>query len=48
MRRMLMGAVLALAAALPARAEYPEKPVTMIMPQIVHSAAIVAMSGKAS
>ena len=32
MRRMLMGAVLALAAALPARAEYPEKPVTMIMP----------------
>ena len=32
MRRMLLGAALALAAALPARAEYPEKPVTMIMP----------------
>ena len=32
MRRMLLGAVLALAAALPARAEYPDKPITMIMP----------------
>ncbi|MBI0534206.1 tripartite tricarboxylate transporter substrate binding protein [Roseomonas sp. KE2513] len=32
MRRMLMGAMLALAAALPARAEYPDKPITMIMP----------------
>lgn len=32
MRRMLLGAALALAAALPARAEYPDKPITMIMP----------------
>lgn len=32
MRRMLMGAALALCAVLPARAEYPDKPVTMIMP----------------
>ncbi|WP_458093339.1 Bug family tripartite tricarboxylate transporter substrate binding protein [Roseomonas sp. WA12] len=32
MRRMLLGAALALAAALPARAEYPDKPITMTMP----------------
>jgi tripartite-type tricarboxylate transporter receptor subunit TctC len=32
MRRILLGAALALAAALPARAEYPDKPITMIMP----------------
>ncbi|MBP0493589.1 Bug family tripartite tricarboxylate transporter substrate binding protein [Pararoseomonas indoligenes] len=32
MRRLLLSAVLALGAALPARAEYPDKPITMIMP----------------
>jgi tripartite-type tricarboxylate transporter receptor subunit TctC len=32
MRRILLGALMALGAALPARAEYPDKPITMIMP----------------